>query len=333
MYLKEEITMTLHLSRISAAVAAFAAVSLALTACSGASTPSTSGDAGAPTELEHVKVGVLPNIDVAAIYLGESKGFFEEEGIDLELVQAASGSAVVPAVVSGDLDFGFSNVAALLTASQKGLPLKAVSAGVYSTGESGNDIAATVAADGSDISSIADLDGKNVAVTSLGGIFPLTIRYLSSQAGISVNLVELGAADTPAALETGQVDAAVMSEPFLSQAKADGAVEIFSNFADMKDNFMVAAYFTTADYIGKNSETVEKLQAALAKAFAYANENPEEVRAILSEYTELSDEVKANAVLPKFDTEVDIETLQLLADLLLETGQVDAAVDVNALLP
>jgi len=324
--------MNSHLRRISAGVLGLAIAALSLTACSSDEPGATPGP-DSSAKLTKVKVGVLPNIDVAAIYLGEKQGYFEEEGIDIELVQAASGAAVVPSVVSGDFDFGFSNVAALLTASHKGLPLKIVSAGVYSTGESGNDIAGTVTREGSGIHGIDDLEGKTVAVTSLGGIFPLTINYLTEQAGIkNVRLVELGAADTPAALENGQVDAAVMSEPFLSEALGQGAVQIFSNFADVRANFMVAGYFATDEFVAKNADLVASFQKALNKAFTYANDNPDAIRDVLGDYTELSDETKQAVILPRYKTEIDVETLKLLSGMLLEAGQVDSEIDVNKLL-
>lgn len=323
--------MNSRFRRISAGVAGLAVGVLSLTACSSGSADAP--EAGGSNELTQVKIGVLPNIDVAAIYLGDQQGFFEEEGIDLDLVQASSGAAVVPSVVSGDLDFGFSNVAALLTASQKGPPLSIVAAGVYSTGVSGEDIAGTVTREGSGIESIDDLAGKTVAVTSLGGIFPLTIKYLSEEAGVeNVNLVELGAADTPAALENGQVDAAVMSEPFLSQALGEGAVQIFSNFADVRENFMVAAYFATDEFVAQNADLVAAFNRALDQSFAYANENPDAIREVLGDYTELTDDVKQAVVLPRYKTEIDIETLELLADMLLASGQVDSKIDVDALL-
>ncbi|MFD0472469.1 ABC transporter substrate-binding protein [Nonomuraea thailandensis] len=73
-----------------------------------------------------MKVSVIPILDVAPVYLGDQQGFFAAEGLKLELVTAQGGAAIVPAVVSGQVDFGFSNFTSLIVAASKGLPLKVV---------------------------------------------------------------------------------------------------------------------------------------------------------------------------------------------------------------
>src|SRR5262245_8290359 len=98
------------------ALAVFAlALSLAASAC-GDSSPSTTTPT-ASGGVTTVKVGVIPIIDVAPIYLGVSKGFFKDAGLDLKLETAQGGAAIVPGIVSGQFQFGFSNTVSLLLAS------------------------------------------------------------------------------------------------------------------------------------------------------------------------------------------------------------------------
>ena len=78
------------------------ACATALVAC-GDDEPS--GGSG-PTKL---KVGVIPIADVAPLYLGIEKGFFKEESLEIEPVLAEGGAAIVPAVISGANQIGFSN--------------------------------------------------------------------------------------------------------------------------------------------------------------------------------------------------------------------------------
>ncbi|MFF9803137.1 ABC transporter substrate-binding protein, partial [Streptomyces rochei] len=69
---------------------------------SGSSGPSaSSGDKTAT-----VKVGIIPIVDVAPLYLGQKKGFFDSRGIKLEMVSAQGGAAIIPGVVSGQFQFG-----------------------------------------------------------------------------------------------------------------------------------------------------------------------------------------------------------------------------------
>ncbi|HXF02613.1 MAG TPA: ABC transporter substrate-binding protein, partial [Arthrobacter sp.] len=95
------------MKKIRAAVA-LAAV-LALTACGGGS-PSGGGGETAPAGggeasggMTKINVGVIPIVDVAPIYLGKEEGFFEEEGLDLELTLAQGGAAIIPAITSGQM--------------------------------------------------------------------------------------------------------------------------------------------------------------------------------------------------------------------------------------
>src|SRR5215204_5131236 len=102
-------------------------------ACGGDdSGDSGGGGGGGEQEVRELRVGVIPIVDVAPIYLGVEQGFFEEQGLEVELVPGSGGAAAVPGVVSGDYDFSFGNVTSILLASSEGLPLRIVANGVSS---------------------------------------------------------------------------------------------------------------------------------------------------------------------------------------------------------
>src|SRR5215210_6744992 len=81
------------------------------------------GDGGEP-EAVTLKVGVIPIADVAPLYLGVDQGFFEEEGLTIEPQLAEGGAAIVPSVVSGDYQIGFSNTTSLIIAGSKDVPIQ-----------------------------------------------------------------------------------------------------------------------------------------------------------------------------------------------------------------
>src|SRR5690554_5497945 len=58
-------------------------------------------------EVLSLKVGVIPIIDTAPIYMARENGIFEEHGLEVELVEGQTGAAAVAAITSGELDFGF----------------------------------------------------------------------------------------------------------------------------------------------------------------------------------------------------------------------------------
>ncbi|MCK6209186.1 ABC transporter substrate-binding protein [Georgenia sp. EYE_87] len=317
-----------------------------LAACSGGGDTGGGGDGGTAGaggnanggsgELTPVTVGVLPIVDTAAIWLGVEEGIFEDHGLDVELELAQGGAAVVPAVVSGDYQFGFSNVASLLVANSQGLPLKIVAPGNFTTGDPESDIGAVLAMPDSGIESPADLAGKSVAVNTLNNIGDVTVSEVVEQAGgdpEQISFVEMGFPDMPAALAGGQVDAAWILEPFRTIAMDQGAEVVTHNFADVDPEMMIAAYFTTATYAESDPEIVESFTAAMEESLTFAEENPDAARAILSTYTEIDPAVQEKMVMPRFSPDVNADSVQTLADLALKYGLVSEDVDVDALLP
>lgn len=147
-----------------------------------ASACGSSGDSGAPDGgspsggITTVKLGLIPIVDVAPVYLGQKKGFYSKHGLKLQISNASGGAAIVPGVASGQFQFGFSNVTSLLLAQSSGVPIKAVSNGIASTGVAGKDFAAIAVKKGSSIKSAKDLEGKKVAINTLKNINESAVR-------------------------------------------------------------------------------------------------------------------------------------------------------------
>src|SRR5690242_5470133 len=87
-----------------------AAALLGPTACGGNSSTGGAASPAPPGQPDKVTTGVIAIVDVAPIYLGKQQGFFSKRNIDLTLQTAQGGAVIVPSVVSGQYQFGFSNV-------------------------------------------------------------------------------------------------------------------------------------------------------------------------------------------------------------------------------
>ncbi|MFH5822843.1 ABC transporter substrate-binding protein [Georgenia sp. AZ-5] len=317
------------------AVASAAGV-LVLTACGSPDGEAAGGSPAAEGETTSITVGVLPNADVAPIYLGIDQGFFEEAGLDIELQVSQGGAAVIPAVVSGEYDFGFSNFGSILVAADQGLPLKLIAPGAFSTGEVGRDVAAVVTMPETGVDRAADLAGATVATNTLRNNFVMTVGHVVQSDGGDPNAIqwtEIPWPDQTAALVNGQVDAAVLVEPFLSGALEQGAEAVIWNWAETDPEFLIAGYFTTAPYVEENPEVAEAFTTAMEQSLAYADENPDELRAIIGEYTEIPPEALEKMTLSRFDGEIDVEHLREQSALAQEFGLIGKPVDVETLLP
>ncbi|GAA5165484.1 ABC transporter substrate-binding protein [Ornithinimicrobium tianjinense] len=317
-----------------------------LTSCSSGS-PSSDAPAGGATdngaqseaagdgELRSIKVGVIPIVDTAPIYLGDAKGFFEEEGLDLEIVETSGGAAAVPGVVSGSFDVAFGNTVSVMVAADQGLPLKYLTNGLATTGED-PDVGAVLAPGDSDIESAGDLAGKTVAVNNLNNIGDTTIRTIVEADGgdpSTIEFVEIAFPDMPAAIERGQVDAAWVLDPFKTGAMDAGAKLVANNFAEFDPELDIAGYFTTMETFEEDKELVDAFTAAMTKSLEYAAENPEEVRDIVGTYTKMPEEARAAMTLPRYRADFNREAMQKLGEAAVKYGSLDKAPDLDALLP
>ncbi|MCG7202362.1 ABC transporter substrate-binding protein [Streptomyces arenae] len=307
---------------------------LATAACgsSGGSSSTSSSSGGTTT----VKVGIIPIVDVAPLYLGQKEGFFSKRGLKLSTTLAQGGAAIVPGVTSGQFQFGFSNMTSLMIAQSNGVPVQAIANGVASTGVAGKDFGGLVVKKGSSITSVRQLEGKKVAVNTLKNINETAVRESVRKAGgdpDKVNFVELAFDQMPAALDKGQIDAAMAVEPALATMRLQGAGEIASPLVDVAQNLTVAMYFTSTSYARKNPAVVKKFQEAVAESLSYADAHPDEVRQIVTTYTKTPADVLAKVTLPKWPAEANRSSIETLEKLSEQDGLFKTAPDLDKLLP
>jgi len=309
------------------------AVLTVLAACGGSSdTGSTSATGNG--ELTPVSVGVIPIIDVAPLYLGVQKNFFSKRGLKVTPKPAQGGAAIVPAVLAGEDQFGFSNVVSLLTAREKGVPLLAVTGGASSTGDPQNDVNAVLVGKGSTLKSAKDLAGKKVAINSLNNIGDTTIKTAVEKDGgdpNAVKFVEIPFPDMPAQLASGKVDAVWESEPFRSAILAQGGRILFNNLTETYPKLQIATYFTSEPIKSKNAKLVSDFVAAMNESLQYATAHPDEARAVLSSYTKLTPEVAAKVVLPAWPTALDEQSATAVGAAAKKYGTLKNDPDVKGL--
>jgi NitT/TauT family transport system substrate-binding protein len=314
-----------------ATILAIAALTASVSGCGSDGEPTTPPSPGKP---DKVTVGVIPIVDVAPIYLGKQQGFFSKRNIDLTMETAQGGAAIVPAVVSGQYQFGFSNVVSLMVAQENNVPIKAVANGVYATGDPAKDFSGLIVKD-PNIKSAKDLEGKTVASNTLKNIVDTSIKELVRKDGgdpAKVKLVELPFPDMAAALDGDRVQATFVVEPFLSAALAKGWRSVGS-FAAVDPNLCVAMYFTSTRLASENADLVRRFTEAMNESLAYADANPQAVVQIITTYTQITPDAAAKMTLPKFPAEINRSALENLSSLLVANEVLKAPAELNKLLP
>lgn len=319
--------------RLTAAASAALLVGALLAACGGNNSTASSGG------MDKVRVGVIPIIDVAAIYVGKQQGFFTQQHIDLDLQPASGGAAIVPTVLSGQTQFGFSSIVSILTGAAKGLPLKAVTPGLASTGVQGKDMFGLVAQKNSGIKTAKDFAGKTVATNALDNICTVTVQKSMADAGgdpKSVKFTEVAPADTVAALEKGSVQAACLTEPFLTPYLQSQGELVTSGYVNLVKDAMISVYFTSEKLIQSNPDLVKRFTTAMDESLQYADTHPDAVRAVIPTYTTIPAAQVKDAVLPRFPSTFSPSVVNTMVQITKEAeqyGVVPQGFDVHSILP
>ncbi|MDQ3679895.1 MAG: ABC transporter substrate-binding protein, partial [Actinomycetota bacterium] len=133
-----------------------------------------------------INVGVLPIADVAPLYLGMKRGFFAEEMLDV-VPRVTGAGGIVPSVVSGDFQFGWTNTTSLVTARSKGLPLRILKRAVRGgSSPEGSSADILVKGDGP-IRTAKDLEGRTISVAGLQSVSTLTANAALEKHGVDVS--------------------------------------------------------------------------------------------------------------------------------------------------
>jgi NitT/TauT family transport system substrate-binding protein len=307
------------------------AVVVAVTAigmgCGGGGDDDGGGSAKGPRTL---KVGVLPIADVAPLYLGMQKGFFAREGLKIEPQPAQGGAAIVPKLVSGEAQIGFSNAISLIIAASKGLPVR-----IISQGDQGGDSSGLFVAPNSPIGTAKDLEGKRIAVVTLKNNATLSVSRIMEKAGADFHkaqFVELPFADMAQAVKSGRVDAAVTIEPFTTLNERAGLRKIARPLEEVAPRITVAPYFTTKRFMDQDPDAVERFVRAMNRSLDYAEAHQDEVRAIVPTYTKIPPAAAKAMGLPHWSSDLNVASIQLQAELSRRYGYISELPAIDELI-
>lgn len=322
--------------RAKAAMTMAAALcTLSLAACGGSSedeAPSGSAGGGGAVEKAEITVGVQPFAEVAALYLAEEEGLFEEEGLTVKpQVATGGGAGLITGIVAGDIDIAYSNYVSVVQAASEGLPLRIVRE------NDGPGVQGLYTLPASGITTPEQLAGKRIAVNGLGNIMELTSRAALDNAGVdsdSVTFVELPPPDFLSALAAGDVDAAWLVEPFVTiGTNTQGAQLVLDVFDGPTEDVPVAGWVTSAQFAGENPGTIAAFRRAMDAAIAMLADDPALIGQIVPTYTQLTPEVAGSLQPINFVRESDpAEGVGLVEELMREYGLIEEKVDVEELI-
>ncbi|MCD9023708.1 ABC transporter substrate-binding protein [Cohnella silvisoli] len=226
----------------------------------------------------------------AGLFIADSKGYFDEAGVKVKLVEFANPTEATQALLSNNVDIASTTLDTAVMVKTNELPKQDLR--VFNLTDLSNGADGIVA--GKDIKSIKDLKGKNVAAT-IGAVNHFLLDHALKQAGLSesdINLSNVSPEQTGPLFLANKVDAAVTWEPYLSEALANGGNLIFSTKED--PDLIIDGMMTSADMITDHEGALRKVVAAIEKGTQFYYSNTDEAAKIVAMKLETSaDEVKA----------------------------------------
>ena len=328
---------------------------LMLLACGGSSAPKTesgpsaggvTATAGAaPTK---VTVGYIPILIYAPFYVGVERGYFREQGLELDLQPLAGGADMLTQTAAGNFDVGAGGIGSAyfnLAARARGLgqqqPIRIVAPLHAERPPLATPlVVGKKAYDEGRFTRIADLKGRKVAVNALGAATEYWLERALNGGGLTIKDIELVAIpfqNIPQALESGAIAGAMLGEPFATLGVRQGQVHVLNNA--FLDGDQPTAVYYNSEWAAKNPRLAQGFMTAYLKAVRDLERggwSDPATLAVLSKYTQVPAETIAAAARPfgEPDGVVNLASLQNQETFFRQQGRLtyDQPLDIPALL-
>ena len=205
--------------------------------------------------------------------IAERKGFFKDEGLDVEIIDFAGGARALQAVVGGSADVVSGAYEHTINMQAKGQPMRAF----VLQGRAPQIVLAVSNKTMANFKSVADLKGMKIGVTAPGSSTNILCNFVLAKAGLKpsdVSYVGVGASQgAVAALRAGQIDAISNLDPVITILSRSNDIKIVSDTRDVAEADRVfggpmpaATLYAPVSFIEKNPNTVQALTNAMVRA-------------------------------------------------------------------
>ncbi len=242
-----------------------------------------------------VKIKVAQFADVflyMPLYIAKDKGFFQQQGLDVDIVSTGGDDKTYAAVISGDAQFGIADptfVAIARAKGQNGQVVASIVNGVPFWGVTKN----------TSIPQITDpkmLNGYSVATFPAPSTAFTLQEDMFKRAGLRPNIKQAAFGTLLAQLDSNQADIALELEPNVSTAVKQGAKVIYS-MPEMYGDFAITGVSVSEEMVNKHPDQIQKFVTAIEQSLRYAREHTNEVIELAAKrFPSLDKEVIAQAL-------------------------------------
>lgn len=254
----------------------------------------------AGAEQTKLKIGTLPIADTLLLHVAQREGFFQENGLTVELIPFQGFVEKNAAVQSGELDGHFGEVSSVIIQRAAGLPFVVVASTSHTNPDAR--MFGLVSSPKRGTADFSGLAGLSLGTSRLA-IVDFLADVLFEKQGVPDDFMQrINLAKIPVRMQmliSGQVDAAVLPEPLLSIVeKAGGRVLL-----DDRELDMPLAVVALRDSLA-TEENVKAFRQALARAGRAINEKPGHYRSLLLELRLIPPQLADSFVMPPVDLDL-----------------------------
>jgi NitT/TauT family transport system substrate-binding protein len=309
-------------------VLAAGATGLAALAAAGCSAGNPPGASGGP-EKTSLQVGSLKSVTAAGLYIARQRGFFQDAGLDVTIVPTTGSGTVMADLLNGRLDVNFGNYVSFIAAQARGVARLRIL-------DEGNDAISRqqglVVMPHSPVTSLRALAGATVGVNALENLAQILLASLLATERLSLSSVRLVAVPFPdmgSALAAGRIDAALLVEPYLTEARLRyRTVTIADSNQGATADLPISGYVATAAWAARYPKTAAAFVRALNRGQTLANTGRTAVEQVMTTFTGASPRVASLVVAGRFPTGVNQAQVQRVADLMHQYGMLRHAFSV-----
>jgi len=282
---------------------------------------------------EKVKIGYKATSHYLPVFVAKEKGFFEQEGLNAEIVEFQSSNHVLEGVISGHLDAGRGALVKQFTIELK--EPGTLKTFLVNKQTKYNYIDYIIIRKDSNIKSVKELKGKKIG-TNAGSVESSFLIAVLGKFGLNkgdYEIITMEPGLLPQVLEAEQIDAFMSYEPITTIAIKKDIGKILVSAPIEKyiiDPLVSGGCYMRADYIEKNPEKAHKIIRAFYKAAEFIENNPEECRKIITKYTPLEEDMSSDLhILEVKKPSVLKDAVQEHADIIFKEGIIDKRLDVS----
>jgi NitT/TauT family transport system substrate-binding protein len=200
------------------------------------------------------RIGIsAPVVTIFPVWMGEAGGFYEKEGVKVEVITMEGGTRGIQVLMSGEIQAMHVGLAPVVQANKQGADLRLVTS-------TGNTIPITIFGAPA-IKSMAELKGKTIGISTFGSETDIAISIALKNAGLSRNDVTIsqigGSSQRFGALSAGRIDAAPLLEPGITMAKEKGFNPLL-DLAAAKTPWIFDSVVVTNSYLKGQRDTLTR---------------------------------------------------------------------------